>query len=159
MRGERPVVHCGLNTVHTGVSSATHVRRSPAGARGNLMTVISISMLLIAIINVVLMGVVVAMLMRVNKLLDDAERIVQQHGVPLIEKLNDVAEDVKNISKDARTVELRIAALTGRVMDNVEPPVRTAAALLAGVRAGVGRFFDGGRDQADAFVHGHTRKG
>lgn len=123
------------------------------------MTVISISMLLIAIINVVLMGVVVAMLLRVKKLLDDAERIVQQHGVPLIEKLNDVAEDVKNISKDARTVEQRIAALTGRVMDNVEPPVRAAAALFAGVRAGVGRFFDGDRERTDDVVHGHTRRG
>jgi len=123
------------------------------------MTVMSISMLLIAIINVVLMGVVVAMVLRVKKLLDSAEGIVLTHGVPLIEKLNGVADDVKNISKDARAVEQRIAAITTRVIDGVEPPVRTAAALLAGVRAGVGRFMSASTgNHTNSHVHAHTRK-
>lgn len=124
------------------------------------MTVLTISMLLIAIINVVMMAVVVMMVLRVKRLLDKAEGIVMTHGVPLIEKLNDVADDVKNISNDARAVEQRVAAITTRVIDGVEPPVRHAAALLAGVRAGVGRFLDAsmGNHHTDTFVHAHTRK-
>ncbi len=122
------------------------------------MTLISISMLAIAIINVVLMGVIVVMLLRVKKLIDNAENIVKQHAVPLIDKLNQVADDVKNISKDARNVEQRISAVTTRVIDQVEPPVRHFAALLAGVRAGVGRFFVASHPDDNGFVHAHTGK-
>lgn len=123
------------------------------------MTVIAISMLMIAIINVVLMGVVVAMLLRVKRLVDDAEGIVKQHGIPLIEKLNGVAEDVRTISKNVRAVEQRVSAITSRVIDQVEPPVRHFAALLAGVRAGVGRLFVAGQQEnSDGFAHAHTER-
>jgi hypothetical protein len=122
------------------------------------MTVISISMLVIALINVVLMAVVIAMLLRVKRLIDQAEGIATQHAVPLIERLNAVAEDVKNIADDARRVEQRVTALTSRMIDQVEPPVRALAAVVAGVRAGVGRLFEAGDRGRNGFVRAHMRK-
>lgn len=106
------------------------------------MTIMEISILVIAIINVVLMIAMVMMLLRVKNLLTSAEDVVKRHGVPLIEKLNAVADDVKNISRDARQVEQRLAGAASKVMDQVEPPIRHFAALLAGMRAGVGKIFD-----------------
>ena len=108
------------------------------------MTIIPIALLLIAVVNIALMIVIGVMVLRMNRLLDTTEDAVRRHGVPLVEKLAQVAEDVRNISGDVRRVEQRVADVASRVVDQVEPPIRHFAAVLAGVRAGVGRIFDSG---------------
>jgi hypothetical protein len=122
------------------------------------MTVMEVSMLVIAVINVVLMIAIVVMLLRVRKLLTSAEDVIKQHGVPLIEKLNQVADDVKHISQDARRVEQRVAGAATKVIDQVEPPIRQFAALLAGVRAGVGKMFDASHGNGYAVANRPMRK-
>src|SRR5262245_41785867 len=100
------------------------------------------SMMIIAVVNVILMGAVVVLLLRVLKLLKTTEEVVREHGVPLIHKLHDVADNVQHMSREARQVEERVAGAASMVIDQVEPPIRHAAAVLAGVRAGVGRIFE-----------------
>jgi hypothetical protein len=124
-----------------------------------LMTVMEVSMLVIATINVVMMLVIVMLLLRVKSIVNSAERLVMEQGVPLIEKLNQVASDVKNISNDARRVEQRVSGVATMVIDQVEPPVRQFAALLAGVRAGVGRIFEARQaHNGHVMVHRTMRK-
>src|SRR6185369_16377496 len=110
--------------------------------RKGTVSLMQVSMLIIAIVNVVLMSVVVVMLLRVAKLLTTTENLVKEHGVPLIHKLHEVADDVKHMSRNARQVEERVTGAASKVIDQVEPPIRHAAAVLAGVRAGVGRIFE-----------------
>jgi hypothetical protein len=113
--------------------------------RKGTVIVMQVSMLIIAIVNVVLMAVVVVMLLRVARLMTATEDLVRKHGVPLIDKLHEVADDVKHMSREARQVEERVAGAASMVIDQVEPPIRHAAAVLAGVRAGVGRIFAAGQ--------------
>jgi len=123
------------------------------------MTVMEISMLAIAVINVVMMLVIVVLLLRVKTMLNGAERVVMEQGVPLIEKLNQVASDVKNISNDARRVEQRVSGVATMVIDQVEPPVRQFAAVLAGVRAGVEKMFESRQaHNGQVMVHRTMRK-
>lgn len=110
------------------------------------MTVLEVSILLVAIVNALLLGAVTVLLLRVLKLIDATQNLVVERARPVIDKIGQVADNVKDISMDVRRVEQRVAAVTTRVIDQVEPPVRHFAAVLAGVRAGVGRIFDAGHD-------------
>ena len=107
------------------------------------MTVMEISILAIATINVVLMIAMVVLLSRVMKVLKTTEEVVREQAVPLIEKVQKVADDVKKISNSVRQVEERLTGVATRVIDQVEPPVRAFSALIAGVRAGVGKMMEG----------------
>jgi len=110
------------------------------------MTVLEVSILLVAIVNAVLLGAVAVLLVRVLKLVDTTQNLVVERARPVIDKIGQIADNVKDISMDVRQVEQRVASVTTRVIDQVEPPVRHFAALLAGVRAGVGRIFDAGQE-------------
>jgi len=95
-----------------------------------------VSLLVIATCQVVwLVGFVVVLLQL---------RAVAKKADPIIEQVRGTAENVKAMShnvermvENIRRVEERITGMASRVVDQVEPPVRTFAALLAGVRAGI----------------------
>jgi hypothetical protein len=53
-----------------------------------------------------------------------------------------IAEQVEDMARVARQVEGRVAGTAGVVLDQIEPPIRTLAAVIAGVRAGVGKLFE-----------------
>lgn len=123
------------------------------------MTIMESSMLAIAAINVVLMIAVVVLLTRVMKVLKTTEDVVREQAVPLIEKVQKVADDVKKISNSVRQVEERLTAVATRVIDQVEPPVRAFTALIAGVRAGVGKMMEPShRGEGNGVVANHSSR-
>jgi uncharacterized protein YoxC len=103
------------------------------------MTVTDVSLLVIAICQVVwLVGFIVAALQL---------RKVAKKVDPIVEQVRGTAENVKTMShhveqmvENVKRVEERITGVASRVVDQVEPPVKTFAALLAGVRAGINRL-------------------
>ncbi len=113
------------------------------------MTLLEISIVAIAIVNVALLAAMIVLVMRLRTTLDVVQSVVKDHAVPVIDtvhrvadKVNGVAEQVQRMAGDVRNVEQRVAGTAHRVMDEIEPPVRQIAALLAGVRSGVGRLFE-----------------
>lgn len=113
------------------------------------MTVLEVSIVVIAVVNVVLLAAMVMLVLRLKKMIDQVQGVVKDHAVPVIDtvhrvadKVNAAAEQVQRMAGDVRHVEERLAGTANRVMDQIEPPVRQFAALLAGVRSGVGRLFE-----------------
>ena len=113
--------------------------------------VIALATLTIAVVHV---GVVVGgwmMARRVNQLLSQVERQMQ----PLVESVNAIAQDAARVTALATTqaerVDGLITDLTNRieetantVQEAVLKPLRDGAAMLAGVRAAIDVFRDGG---------------
>ncbi len=123
------------------------------------MSVLEASMLLVAAINFVLLVAVVILLVRLTSLLSLTQRVIREQGVPFLDKLNRVADDLSRVSVDFRRVGERVSGTATRVMNEVEPPIRQLAALLAGLRAGVGKMFEhGGHRDGDAAEAGERRK-
>lgn len=65
-----------------------------------------------------------------------------------LERVQRIATEAEAVARDARVTEARVATTVNGLLDQVEPPIRTLTAALAGVRAGVGRLFEGDRPPA-----------
>ena len=114
--------------------------------------VIALATLTMAVVHV---GVVVGgwmMARRVTRVLTQVERQMQ----PLVDSVNAIAQDAARITALATTqaerVDRLVTDLTNRVEDTantvqnaVLKPLRDGAAMLAGVRAALDVFRDGGR--------------
>ncbi len=106
------------------------------------MSVLEISMLVIAAVNLALLVTVLVLIVRLSSLLALAERMAREQGAPLLDKLNRIAADLGQVSGDVREVGRRFSGTAARVMDEVEPPLRRLGALVAGIRAGVGKMLE-----------------
>ncbi len=108
------------------------------------MSIVELSMFVVAIVNVALLAAVIVLAVRLTSLLSAAERLLRDEGVPLMHKMNRIAEDVGRVSGGMRELGGRFTGTAARVMDQVEPPIRQLTALVAGIRVGLGRVFDPG---------------
>lgn len=74
---------------------------------------------------------------RLAPLARELDRLTRD-GDRLVLRLGGIAEQLEHAARDARRVERRVAALLEPLLDQVEPPLRLAGSLLAGLRAGLG---------------------
>jgi len=103
------------------------------------MTVTDVSLLVIAICQLIWLVGFVVVLLRLRAVAKKADPIVEQvRGTA--EHVQAIARSVEQMVDNVRRVEERITGVASQLVDQVEPPVRTFAALLAGVRAGVTRL-------------------
>ena len=105
------------------------------------MTGIAIALAVVALCQLAwLIGALVAAV-RVKALMQKAESLLATTH-EIAEHANRIAARVEEMADDARRVEGRVAGTADQVLDQIEPPIRQVAALVAGVRAGLGRLLD-----------------
>lgn len=95
--------------------------------------VVAASMLAIGIAVVVLVLRLLPLLRRVNRLL-------RRTNATMV-RVNRISAEAEEMSRDARLLERRVARTAHDVLDQVEPVVRMAGAVFAGVRAATGALF------------------
>jgi methyl-accepting chemotaxis protein len=105
------------------------------------MTVIAIALVVIAICQVAWLATAIVAELRARALMRRAEPVIAKTN-EIAEHVNRIAARIQEMAEIARRVEGRVAGTADRVLDEIEPPIRQMAAVMAGVRAGVGRLFD-----------------
>ena len=104
------------------------------------MTLTEGSLLAIAIVQVLFALVVIAAGSKLLKILQGIHDFVEKLP-PIMDRIGDMSDELVQIGRDARQVEQRVKGTVNQVLDQVEPPVRQFAGVLAGVRAGANRLF------------------
>jgi hypothetical protein len=105
------------------------------------MNVIEGSVLVIAICHVLwVVGAGIAVF-RLRSLAKRSAPIVA-NAMLTAEHVSRISKNLEDMSATARHLEERVADTAELVMDEIEPPIRTLAAVLAGVRAGINKLFE-----------------
>ena len=105
------------------------------------MTVTAIALVVIALCQLAwLIGAIVAAT-RLRALMRKAEPLIEKSH-EIAGHVNRIAARVEDMAEVARRVEGRVAGTADRMLDQIEPPIRQVAAVVAGVRAGVNRLFE-----------------
>jgi len=63
-----------------------------------------------------------------------------------LDRLDAISTEVERVTRDVSRVERRVASAVDPILDQALPPLRTVAALLAGIRATVGALSRTGAD-------------
>jgi hypothetical protein len=107
------------------------------------MSTIEVSVILLTAIAAVVGVLAVVVTVRLVPVLRAYEALARDARETL-GRIDRIAGDLERTSGDMSRIERRVAGSLDRVMDQVEPPIRTVAALIAGVR-GAARVLIGGR--------------
>jgi hypothetical protein len=118
------------------------------------MSTIEVSLLALTVITAVVGVLAIVITVRLVPLLRAYEALARDAREAL-DRFDHIAGDLERVSGDMRRIERRVAGSVDRVMDQVEPPIRTLAALMAGVR-GAARAFAGGRPSRIAKEDGES---
>jgi uncharacterized protein YoxC len=120
-----------------------------------MSTLVQVSLVLIAAVQVVLVVAVILALKRLGKTADHLDAAIaplndlfldakQTSGEvrELVASLERVSASVLGIAGRFDAVSDRAAAVSSALLDQVEPPVRTVTALVQGVKAGAGMLLE-----------------
>lgn len=69
------------------------------------------------------------------------ETFINEEAVKVVRQMHDVIPPIRRAAESLEAVGERTARLSHAVLEEVEAPVRTAVAVLRGVRAGTDRLF------------------
>jgi hypothetical protein len=104
------------------------------------MTVIEVSILIVAIASVAFTAAAIIALVRLLRLWSRADLLLRDARETL-RRLDVVAAELAESSRDAARVRRRVTSTANRLLDEVEPPIRQVAAILSGLRVGLGALF------------------
>lgn len=107
------------------------------------MSTIEVFLLALTVVAVIVGVLAVVITVRLVPLLRAYEALARD-AQGALDRFDRIAGDLERVSGDLRRIERRVAGSVDRVMDQVEPPIRTLAAVMAGVR-GAARAFVGAR--------------
>jgi hypothetical protein len=105
------------------------------------MTLTAVALVVIAACQLIWLAVAIVAMVRVRALARRVEPIIE-NVQRVSEHATHVVQQVEDMARVARQVEARVAGTADLVLNQIEPPIRTFAAALAGLRAGVGKFLD-----------------
>ena len=105
------------------------------------MTITTVALVVIAASQLIWLAVAIVAMARLRGLEKRAEPIVANLQ-RVSEHAAQVAQQVEDMARIAKQVESRVAGTADRVLNQIEPPIRTFAAAIAGVRAGFGKFLE-----------------
>jgi hypothetical protein len=127
---------------------------------------VQVCVVIVTIAVVTLAGSVVRMASRVSKLTDDAHLLLVQvrqvtgEAQEVVASTRSMLKPVQRVLDRFERLGTRTAALSSVFLDEVEGPVRTAAALVRGMKTGTALFmerlsgrFKPGRAATDGGVH------
>lgn len=120
------------------------------------MTLVEFSLLTVAIASIV---VCVSILLVARRLLPAISRFdrFMRRSNRTIRRVDRSARELEQIARDARVLEGRVSRSAHGLLDQVEPVLRAAGALLAGTRTGLGALFSNG-GSPNRRSHRHERE-
>jgi uncharacterized protein YoxC len=100
------------------------------------MTVTEIALVAIAVAMFAIAVSMVVLVLRVLPVFDRAQLLLRRSSATLA-RMQRIAGDLQDMTRDARALEGRVSRTAHALLDQLEPPLRMLAAIMAGVRTAV----------------------
>lgn len=113
------------------------VTRVTSRRKGILMTVTEYCLITIALFIAMNTVAMIVIVMRIVPLLNSLETLLID-AATTTKKANELTSELTHVAQDLRRTQARVTGVVSVALDQIEPPVHQAAALIAGVRAGLG---------------------